>query len=171
MNIDKCKIEVFDPSLDVSSLISVAEKAFSVSPDAKIDKWFSFEEMVKAIEVGRGVCVTASDESGNVIGLTYAQQESPINGPEGLEKWVIVMAAVEPDFSGKVVGSNLLKAVEDQARQKGATKMFAYTNAGDDKVIHFYHKNGYEDAGYIKNYQYGKDNSAVFLIKNFAEIE
>ena len=44
--------------------------------------------------------------------------------------------------------------------------MFTYTNKTDEKVINFYRKNGYEDAGWIKDYQYGKDNSAAFLLKS-----
>lgn len=43
--------------------------------------------------------------------------------------------------------------------------MFVYTNKDDEQVINFYKKNNYEDAGYIKDYQYGKNNSAAFLLK------
>ncbi len=43
--------------------------------------------------------------------------------------------------------------------------MFTFTNKEDERVINFYRKNGYEDAGWVKDYQYGKNNSAVFLLK------
>ena len=43
--------------------------------------------------------------------------------------------------------------------------MFVFTNKEDKKVINFYKKNGYKDAGWVKDYQYGKNNSAIFLLK------
>jgi ribosomal protein S18 acetylase RimI-like enzyme len=121
--------------------------------------------MQKVIEERRGICIKATDDLGQIVGMVYAQQENPINGKEGLEKWVIVIAAVKPDQTGSGVGTGLLKAIEEHAKNRGATKMFVYTNKDDEEVVHFYQKNNYEDAGWIKNYQYGKDNSAVFLLK------
>ncbi len=44
--------------------------------------------------------------------------------------------------------------------------MFIFTNKDDDQVVNFYKKCGYKDAGWIKDYQYGKGNSAVFLLKH-----
>lgn len=149
---------------DIAELRKIAQKAFKDSSDAKLEEWFSFAEMSKAIKEGRGVCVKVNLES-KPVGFIYAQQESPINGREGLEKWVIVMTAVDPIFSGKGVGVLLLKEIEKQAASKGARKVFVYTNKNDDDVVRFYKKNGYADAGWIKDYQYGEDNSAVFLIK------
>jgi ribosomal protein S18 acetylase RimI-like enzyme len=136
-----------------------------VTPDSSLEEWFSFDEMVKMIESGRGLAVKCESDEGEVVGMTYAQQESPINGKEGLEKWVIVIAAVKPDVTGGGVGSALLKELERQVKARGAVKMFTYTNKDDEKVVNFYRKNGYEDAGWIRDYQYGRDNSAVFLLK------
>ncbi len=150
---------------DLEIAKSVVEKSFSVTPDSLISEWFSFSEMIKNIHEGRGVCLKAVSGDNQLLGILYAQQENPINGKEGLDKWVIVLAAVLPDQSGKGVGSALLTEAEDVAKERGASKMFVYTNKDDEKVINFYRKNGYEDAGWIKDYQYGKDNSAVFLLK------
>lgn len=150
---------------DLSFVQSVATASFSVTPDSSLDEWFSFDEMQKAIKIGRGTCLKAVDDSGKIVGMIYAQQENPINGKEGHEKWVIVIAAVHSEHTGIGVGSGLLKSIEDHAKQRGASKMFVYTNKDDDKVVHFYQKNGYEDAGYIRDYQYGQGNSAVFLLK------
>ena len=154
-----------DIILDLDELIKVAEASFAKTPDASLKEWFSFEEMKKQIELGRGICIKAVSESGDIIGLTYAQQENPINGPEGEEKWVIVLAGVDPSASGKGVGSALLGGIEKAAKNGNATKMFVFTNKDDLDVISFYKKNGYEDAGWVRDYQYGKDNSAVFLLK------
>jgi ribosomal protein S18 acetylase RimI-like enzyme len=162
------RVDFFSPEENIDSARQLIEKAFGAGPDANIGEWFSFEEMAKAIEAGRGACLQAKDEKGIIRGLLYAQPESPINGREGMDKWVVVMAAVDPDYSGKGIGQNLLTDMESHAAQKGATKMFVYTNEDDERVINFYRQNGYEDAGRIKDYQYGSGNSAAFLLKYLA---
>lgn len=97
--------------------------------------------------------------------MTFAQQESPVNGQESKEKWVIVIAAVTPEYTRQGVGSALLKALEEYVARTGANKLFVFTNNDDEQVISFYHHNNYEDAGWIKDYQYGRGNSAVWLLK------
>ena len=137
---------------DIELLRKVAESAFVSTNDASLDEWFSFDEMQKMIQENRGVCIKAVDESGLIVGMTYAQQE-------------IVITAVIKGQGGKGVGSSLLTAIEDHAKRQGARKVFVYTNKDDLKVVSFYKKNHYEDAGWIRDYQYGENNSAIFLPK------
>ncbi len=151
--------------LELTTARQIAEKAFSTTPDASLDDWFSFPEMEKYLIEKRGKCLIAVDDSQKPLGMIYAQQENPINGPEGLDKWVIILAAVVPEATGKKIGEQLLQQLEKTVKDTGATKMFVFTNKDDDRVIHFYQKNGYENAGWIRDYQYGKGNSAIFLLK------
>jgi len=149
---------------------SIALAAFAPTPDSDLSDWLSFTEMGKSIDIGRGLCLLAFSETNEPAGIIYAQQENPINGREGLEKWVIVIAAVDPRFTGQGIGTALLKELEQQLKDKGAVKLFVYTNKDDEEVIHFYRKNDYEDAGWIRDYQYGKDNSAVFSVEVLVSI-
>ncbi|MFC1730948.1 GNAT family N-acetyltransferase [candidate division KSB1 bacterium] len=158
-------IKPIDVDNDLEKVRRIAEKAFSDTSDSSLDQWLSFAEMEKTIKNKRGLCIKATSDADNIIGILYAQQENPINNEEGIEKWVIVIVAVDPEFTGKGVGSKLLSEIEKEAAERNAKKMFVYTNKNDIEVIDFYRKNGYEDAGWIKDYQYGKNNSAVFLLK------
>ena len=158
------QILVVEKTDQIKHARQVAEKAFSQGPDSSLDEWFSFKEMSQAISSDRGICLLAI-EKGEALGMIYAQPESPINGKEGLEKWVISIIAVIPSSTGKGIGSELLRVLEVKVKEKNVQKMFVYTNKGDDRVVNFYYKNGYEDAGRIKDYQYGENNSAVFLLK------
>lgn len=142
----------------------VVVDSFSESPDAGLDEWLSFEEMLSQIEEKRGLGLLAK-EGDNPVGMIYAQQENPVNSKEGTEKWVVIVAGVVPESTGSGVGTTLLKALEGEVKNRGGVKMFIFTNDDDEQVINFYKKNGYKDAGYIKDYQYGKDNTAVFLLK------
>jgi len=159
------QVTPIDLTKDLDEVKKVAVSAFGSTPDASLDEWFSFNEMEEQIKKDKGFCLKAVSDEEEIVGILYAQYENPINGKEGMDKWVIVIAAVDPRVEGKGVGSALLRAIEQQARQRNVSKMFVYTNKGDEQVINFYRKNGYEDAGYIKDYQYGKGNSAVFLLK------
>lgn len=150
---------------DIKAVESVAKDAFSETSDASLVEWLSFEEMESLINKGRGICLKAVDDTGKILGVTYAEQERPSNGNEGVEKWVIILAAVLRVEFGKKIGSQLLLEMEKVVRNKGGVKMFVFTNEGDGRVINFYKKNGYKDAGRIEDYQYGKGNSAIFLLK------
>ena len=159
------KILEIDLEKDLIAVETVAQKSFSVTPDAALDEWFDFGYMAKMIKEGRGLCLKAEADNNDIAGMIFALQESPINGKEGVEKWVIIIAAVDPKYTDQGVGSLLLQKLEAMAKARGVKKMLTYTNKDDTKVINFYRKNGYEDAGWIKDYQYGKDNSAAFLLK------
>lgn len=150
---------------DLEAIIKVAESSFSSTPDSSLEEWFSFDQMEKYMKEDRGMCIKAVSDEGEIVGMIYAQQENPINGKEGLDKWVIVIASVKAGVTGSGVGSGLLREMEKYVKKCGASKMFVYTNKDDEKVLHFYQKNGYEDAGWIRDYQYGQGNSAVFLLK------
>ena len=159
------KISPIGTSQDLLAVKRVAENAFSATPDSSLGEWFSFNEMENILKKGRGVCLIATSDKNEAIGMIFAAQESPINGKESEEKWVINIIGVDPKKSGQGIGSAMLKEAEKEARNRGVKKMFVFTNKGDDKVVHFYKKNGFEDAGWVQDYQYGKNNSAVFLLK------
>lgn len=154
-----------DLKKDIDGLINIANKAFSATSDSDLLDWFSFPEMIRAIDQNIGLCLKAVNENNEIIGMIYAQQESVINGKEGQEKWVIVITAIDPNETDKGIGSKLLEELENTLRQRKIKKLFVYTNKDDQRVISFYQKNGYEDAGWIRDYQYGQGNSAIFLLK------
>lgn len=158
-------LNLLNSSDNIDELKMLVAQAFSQGGDTEITTWFSFPEMLISIEAKRGVCVQAYNDVGDLVGACYAQQESPINAQEGTEKWVIILAAVHPDFQSQGIGRSCLTFLENQTSQLGCKKMFVYTNKNDTNVVRFYKINGYTDAGWIKDYQHGESNSAVFLLK------
>lgn len=159
------KIIPLDITKDIERVEEISKLAFSITPDSSLEEWFSFDYMQKMITEHRGLCLKSLNENNEMTGMIYAQQENPINGKEGVEKWVIIIAGVDPKHAGQGIGSALLNKLENQLKSQGIKKLFTFTNKNDEKVVNYYKKNGYKDAGWIKDYQYGKDNSAVFLLK------
>ena len=160
------QIERINLDTDLPLVQDVIQRSFSQTPDSNIDDWFSINEMVNSIQSKCGICLKATNGNG-IIGIIHAQTENPINGREGKEKWAITNISVIPGETGKGVGSQLLRKIEEEVGILNVIKMFVHTNEGDDKVIHFYKKNGYQDAGSIRDYYY--DGSAVFLIKYLSQ--
>jgi len=156
------QIQRINLDTDLPLVQDVIQRSFSQTSDSNIDDWFSINEMVNSIQSKRGICLKALDGK-EIVGIIHAQTENPINGREGKEKWIITNISVIPNKTRKGVGTSLLQKLEEEAILHNVLKMFVHTNLGDNKVIHFYKKNGYEDAGKIKDYYY--NGSAVFLIK------
>lgn len=156
---------ISDPSNSLLEFEIIARQAFESSSDSELENWFSLKEMKENLAQGRGLYIKAMTEQNKAAGVCYAQKESPINGPEGEEKWVICLLAVLPAAQSQGVGHGLLTKLENEAKTRGCRKMFVYTNKEDERVIHFYKKHNYEDAGWVKDYQYGRGNSARFLLK------
>lgn len=150
---------------DLDLAESVMSKAFSSTPDSDLSDWLSFSYMETRINEESGKCLLMLDDNSSPIGAIYAQAENLINGKEGSEKWVIIALGVDSGQTGKGIGTSLITELENVLRKGDVKKLFTFTNKEDIKVINFYQKNGYSDAGWIKDYQYGKNNSAVFLLK------
>ena len=152
-----------DLKKNLQEIEQVVKKGFSDTPDSNLSDWFSFPEMILSIKNGSGVCLKCI-QNGEMIGMVHAMEENPINGREGREKWVITCMAVIPENKGKGVGTKLLSAIEAEAKKYGAIKLFVHTNKDDERVIRFYHNNGYKTVGFVDDYYY--DGSAIFLLKH-----
>ena len=150
---------------DLNLVESVITKAYSSTPDSDLNDWLSFSYMHTRINKESGKCLLMTDGNSSPIGAIYAQAENLINGREGSEKWVIIALGVDPEHTGKGVGTSLITELENVLRNNNVKKLFTFTNKDDTEVINFYLKNGYSDAGWVKDYQYSENNSAVFLLK------
>ncbi|NQZ85662.1 MAG: GNAT family N-acetyltransferase [Nanoarchaeales archaeon] len=160
------KFEKINLDKDIEKLKEVVTLSFSQTEDSNYKEWFSFKQMYKSINENIGVCIKATNNIGEIVGLIYAEQENPINAIEGTEKWVISILAIIPELTGKQIGSNLILNLETYAKTQNVKKIFVYTNMEDSKVINFYKNNNYKEVGYIKGYQGGDtNNDAIFLLK------
>ena len=135
-------IEKLD-AIEAANLAKVAEVTTTV--DAKIAETVaSFDEKVAALEAK-----VASINTTPII-KTYKSISQEVN------------RMVKGQLAEFMKGNG---RVEKEIKLLGCKKLFVFTNKEDERVINFYKKNGFSDAGWIKDYQYGQNNSAVFLLK------
>ncbi|RKD21021.1 GNAT family N-acetyltransferase [Ammoniphilus oxalaticus] len=57
--------------------------------------------------------------------------------------------AVDPTYQGHGVGKQLVQALEERFKQRGATEIIIMINQDNQQVIPFYHSLGYEAQEYI----------------------
>jgi ribosomal protein S18 acetylase RimI-like enzyme len=150
---------------DLNAIKATIQNAFKNTTDGQISNWLSFPYMETMIHQNRGLGIKAMDENNRITGIIYAQQENPVNGLEGEEKWSIIVLAVLPEYIGLGTGSSLIKELENKLYHRNVRKLFTFTNVQDKETITFYEKNGFSIAGVIREYQYGKGNNACFLMK------
>jgi len=65
-----------------------------------------------------------------------------MGGYEGHRGWINYLA-VHPDFQKRGYGSQILKEVEEELKNKGCPKINLMIRKGNNKVIDFYQKLGY----------------------------
>jgi len=51
---------------DLQAVKAVAESSFVSTPDSSLEEWFSFDQMQMYIAEGRGVCLKAVSDEGEV---------------------------------------------------------------------------------------------------------
>ena len=112
--------------------------------DAKMfDRWCAGEEDACLVQV-------AIDGDGNVVGLAMATLRPELLSKEPSSHLEAI--AVAEGMSGKGIGRQLLDAIEDEVRARGALSMTLHVFASNTRARVFYEKSGYhgELMRYIK---------------------
>ncbi len=112
--------------------------------DAKMfDRWCAGEEDACLVQV-------AIDGDGNVVGLAMATLRPELLSKEPSSHLEAI--AVAEGMSGKGIGRQLLDAMEDEVRARGALSMTLHVFASNTRARVFYEKSGYhgELMRYIK---------------------
>ncbi len=141
----------------------IIQRAFSVTDDADLAEWYSFEEAQRSLDSKKATAFKATLNKDLVIGVVHAQPESFIFGREGRNKLQITNIGVLPQYQRRGVGGKLLGAVEKVARQKQIPKVIVHTNPDDRRAVGFYLKYGYKPVGIIEDYYYR--GPAQFFLK------
>ncbi len=77
-----------------------------------------------------------AESEGQIVGTV-------MSGYDGHRGWLYYLAA-HPDAQGKGIGTALVAEAEDRLRALGCTKVQLMVRTGNDQVLEFYRKLGYE---------------------------
>ncbi|WP_044641089.1 GNAT family N-acetyltransferase [Risungbinella massiliensis] len=93
--------------------------------------------------------VVAESDEGAVVGAIVGS----VDGESGF----YYCLAVHPDYQHKKVGSQLVNALEERLRERGATQLFVTVDDGTKKLTPFYKKMG------IKGYTSAKNEKDLII--------
>ncbi len=105
---------------------------------------YAMDNVEKLIE-GGAMAYFALDEDGEVLATCMAM---PLEG----DTWEICKLAAKNQYTGTGAGSAVLKAALDYAQAHGAKKEVLISCRGLKPAIHLYHKFGFHEVPYRKEY-------------------
>ncbi len=106
-------------------------------------------------------CFLVAEDSYAVIGFV-------IGIPLDARTLRIVMLAVDDRISGMGLGSSLMDASREYAKDRMMTSIVLEVRAKNDMAFEFYSKRGFKVTGMIPNYY--NDKSDAFVMKRFLEM-
>ena len=113
---------------------------------------FAKRQIVKTLDhieakIRDGSTILINEEEGIIKGFAWYGLTNEYETKEAIEIYSIY---VQPEFTRKNVGTELLQAIENEARRYEKEHIVIWVLKKNDKGIRFYRKNGYQEDGMIK---------------------
>jgi ribosomal-protein-alanine N-acetyltransferase len=139
---------------DVETLLPLERELFG--PDAwSAETWWGELAQVGIGGAGRWY-VVACDEANAIVG--YAGES--VNGSEA----EVMTIAVAPHAQGEGLGARLLKALLQNAGERGATQMLLEVRADNDAARRLYARHGFEQIARRRGY-YGDTDGLIMRLR------
>ncbi|WNB91789.1 GNAT family N-acetyltransferase [Bacillus sp. NEB1478] len=140
---EKTTIEIsLSTPADYAGLIEIDHLVWNIETTPAPDiHWDSPEDYGRQFPAGSQIVARSN---GKVCGYIFYKDVFPV--PSNLHVADVAMA-VHPDFQGQNIGFELMRAVEELARDNGKRKLSLRVLASNEKAIRFYKKCGYQEQG------------------------
>lgn len=134
--------------------------------DELVDDSF-FNNFLDAVENYCGFAVVDKDSS-NVIGFGLLE---PYVALSTFSETAELMYFIHPDYTGKGIGSILLKKLEENAKKIGIKKLIADISTENIESIEFHKKNGFVEQGRLQNIakKFGRYFGIVIMVKDISK--
>ena len=106
-----------------------------------------------------GDCFWSVYDDVDTVGVAYYAPEQYADGT-----WNLYFIAVHPDYQGKGYGTQLLQYVEQALKARGERILLVETSGLPNfaRTRAFYHKNGYDEEGRIREFYKAGDDKIIF---------
>ncbi|MDR7074326.1 ribosomal protein S18 acetylase RimI-like enzyme [Fictibacillus barbaricus] len=140
---EKTTIEIsLSTPADYAGLIEIDHLVWNLTTTPSPDiRWDSPEDYGKRHPAGSQLVARCN---GKVCGYIFFQDATPL--PTNQHVADLAMA-VHPDFQGQNIGFELMRVVEEVARDNGKRKLSLRVLSCNEKAIRFYKKCGYQEQG------------------------
>ena len=127
---------------DYPGLVEIDHLVWNIETTPAPDiRWDSPEDYGKQFPAGTQIVARCN---GKVCGYIFYKDVIPV--PSNLHVADLAMA-VHPDYHGQNIGFELMRAVEELARDNGKKKLSLRVLSTNEKAIRFYKKCGYQEQG------------------------
>ncbi len=139
------QIKLFKNKLDIKKVLGLFIKVYSESPyNESWTKDSAFKKLSEIYQRGKDFCFYTEDK-GEIIGLLFCQTQTWHDGVHVFVEDI----AVDSNYRNKKIGAQLVKKLEQIAKQKGIVSidLLVFTQS---KAPDFWKTFGYKPVGYIE---------------------
>lgn len=110
------------------------------------------------------------DESGALAGFCLLESYMPISTFSQVAE---TMYFIHPDFTGRGIGTAMLERLEQEARERGVTKLLVDISSENKKSINFHKKQGFSECGKLSNIgeKFGRHFGLVLMMKDLSDLQ
>ncbi len=123
---------------DIAAMAGLLGQLFAIEADFTADEQTQMRGL--SLLLRPGACMLVADEDG-VVGMVSIQ--TLISTAEGGAVGLLEDLVVAEEFRGRGIGSRLLSAALDWAREQGMTRLQLLADKNNAKAVEFYNKNGF----------------------------
>jgi L-amino acid N-acyltransferase YncA len=137
------------------------ENSFAAYPERKVAYAF-FDQFLRLTEGYPAMTVRDEDENERIIGFAFLR---PIHPLSSFQRAAEITYFLEPDYTGKGIGSKILERIAGEARRKGIDTILANVCSLNHLSLGFHEHHGFEVCGRFKRVasKKGQDLDAVWM--------
>jgi GNAT superfamily N-acetyltransferase len=126
---------------DVDALVELLRQLFAIEQDFRFDHERQRRGLRLLLDDRDGAVVLIAESAGRAVGMCSVQvlTSTAEGGPVGLVEDVVVDA----DVRGRGIGTALLAAAEDWARDRGLMRLQLLADGTNEPALRFYGKHGW----------------------------
>ncbi len=121
--------------------------------------------LLQLTRVRNGATWVAEDDEGSPVGFAVVEWKSTRSG--GVTAYIATIEVL-PEQRRRGAGGELLRRVEDSAREAGASLIWLHVDIRNDAAQRLYDKHEYAEAGAVEDF-YGPGSGARVLMKKLGE--
>lgn len=126
---------------DTDQMVVLLGHLFAIETDFSVDEDKQRRGLELMLSAPDHCCVLVAQMDGEVVGMCTAQLL--VSTAEGAPKALIEDVVVCPPRRGQGAGLQLIRAVEEWARARGAARMDLLTDRRNSRAITFYERDGW----------------------------
>ena len=121
-----------------------------VEEEAELSRSREFVERVREAVGSPDAIILLAELDGEVVGVAYGRYHKGGSAHLGF-------IGVKPDHRQRGIGTALLRAFLEEAKNRGARKVWLHTHPNLKEAVRMYVREGFTPEGYLRKHMYGQD--------------